>query len=367
MSKSFLYQPNPNFSTRYISPKKLFIYLQENYSDNIREVGRSTNGLPIYAMNFGTGNIKVAAWSQMHGNESTATLAMLDFLFSLNNNQTQLEDLKSEITLDFIFMLNPDGSKIWTRRNILNIDLNRDYNQEATLEIKVLKKFLSTGNYDYALNLHDQRTIFSTNSIHPATLSFLSPAENSEREVTDTRKKAMAVIASIFNELKTDLPSRIGRYNDEFYPNSVGDNLTAAGTPTILFEGGHYEDDYLRTTTRKFYTIALFQALEAMINLNGSNENFESYFNIPENKESHYDIIYRNVKLNTDFPCILDVAVQLREEYKGENEIVFTPIVVEVGDVGKKKAWKEIDCTGRFFKSDKKFPKLDAVQNFEII
>ena len=42
-------------------------------------------------------------------------------------------------------------------------------------------------------------------------------------------------------------------------------------------------------------------------------------------------------------------------------------MVVEVGDCGKKKGWKEIDCTGKFFKSDKKFPKLDAPQNFEIV
>jgi len=40
---------------------------------------------------------------------------------------------------------------------------------------------------------------------------------------------------------------------------------------------------------------------------------------------------------------------------------------VEVGDIGKKKGWKEIDCTGKTFVCEKKFPKLDAEVNFEII
>ena len=83
----------------------------------------------------------------------------------------------------------------------------------------------------------------------------------------------------------------------------------------------------------------------------------ETYFEIPENKESHFDVIYRNVKLNTDFECVLDVAVQYKEEIKeGEEEISFVPIVVEVGDLHRKKGWKEIDCTGKKFISENKFP-----------
>lgn len=367
MSEEFNYLKNPNFLERYISPEKLFFYLQENYAEYISEIGKSTLNQAIYKFSFGKGNLKVAAWSQMHGNESTATLAMLDLIYSLEKNQELKSKLEIEISLDFIFMLNPDGSEKWTRRNALDIDLNRDFNKESSIEIKIFKNFIEKCNYHYALNLHDQRTIFTTDGENPATLSFLAPSENMEREITENRKKSMAVISSIFENLKEKLPKQIGRYSDEFYPNSVGDNLMKAGIPTILFEGGHFQKDYLRQETRKFYTEAMYFSLLAMVNLNGTTDNFENYFEIPENKETHYDIIYRNVKLNTDFPCVLDVAVQFREDFIGGNEIIFTPIVAEVGDVGKKKAWQEIDCTGKFFKSDKKFPKLNEVQNFEII
>ena len=367
MPEDLPYQRNSNFPNRYISPKKLFHYLQQNYSDSIVEIGTSVLEQPIYKMTLGSGSIKVVAWSQMHGNESNATHAMLDLLQMFSTNPSYPEELFSKIKLEFIFMLNPDGSAAWTRRNSLDIDMNRDFLKLSSKEFRLLKDMVELQNYDYALNLHEQRTIFTTDEINPATLSFLAPAENYEREITPTRKKAMAVISAIYSELKADLPQQIGRYSDEFYPTSTGDNLTKMGIPTILYEGGHFPDDYLRIETRKFYTLALYEGLKAIANLKGSSTGWEKYLEIPENKESHYDIIYRNVKLNTDHECILDVAVQYTEEVKeNEEQITFVPIVVEVGDVGKKKGWKEIDCTGKRFICERKYPKLDAEVNFTI-
>ncbi|WP_370900950.1 M14 family zinc carboxypeptidase [Chryseobacterium gossypii] len=361
------YVPNPDFPNRYIFPEKLFFYLQENLSDYIREIGRSYLGKPIYQLPIGKGKIKVLAWSQMHGNESNATLAMLDLLESLNQAPEIREELFSRIRLDFIFMLNPDGSERWTRLNAEEIDLNRDFHNEASTEIGILKKAAASENYDYALNLHEQRTIFTTDGIHPATLSFLAPSENIERTVTHNRKKCMAVIASIYNHLKELIPNQIGRYTDEFYPTSTGDNFIKNGMPTILFEGGHFVDDYTRKSTRKYYTVALYYALTAMAELNSDITGWETYFDIPENAETHYDIIYRNVKLNTDHECILDIAVQYREiKEDGKDEISFIPFVMEVGDVKKRKGWKEIDCTGKKFISATKYPKLDAIADFKI-
>ncbi len=367
MSVNMNYLQNPNFPTRYISPEKLFNFLQANYNPVISKIGSSYLGKPIYKMRLGKGEVKVLAWSQMHGNESNATHAMLDLLEIFKNQPHLQETLFSKITLDFIFMLNPDGSEKWTRRNGLDIDLNRDFLKQSSKEFRFLKDLVQTGSYDYALNLHEQRTIFSTNGIHPATLSFLAPAENFERTITNTRKKAMAVISHIYQKLKVEIPNQIARYSDEFYPSSTGDNFTKLGIPTILFEGGHFQNDYKRTATRKYYTLALYEGLVAISELGGNSDGWEMYQEIPDNEETHYDIIYKNVKLNTDFECILDVAVQFKEEIKpGADEISFVPMVVEVGDVGKKKGWKEIDCTGKTFVSARKFPKLDEEVDFKI-
>lgn len=367
MNFEHLYIQNPVFQNRYISPAKLFSYLQTNLSDYIQEIGRSYLDKPIYKLSIGNGKTSVVAWSQMHGNESNATHAMLDLLTTLKKAPEMRDQLFSQISLDFIFMLNPDGSERWTRLNAAEIDLNRDFHNEASTELKFLKKMVSSKKYDYALNLHEQRTIFTTDGVHPATLSFLAPSENEERTVTENRKKCMAVIGKIYESLKHLIPNQIGRYTDEFYPTSTGDNFIKAGMPTILFEGGHFIDDYTRKETRKYYTIALYYALKAISELRSDTTGWENYLEIPENQETHYDIVYRNVKLNTDHECILDIAVQYREIFEeGQDEILFVPFVVEAGEVKKRKGWLEIDCTGKRFVSDTKYPKLDAEVSFKI-
>jgi len=367
MNSSFQYQKNPNFPNRYISPESLYNFIRENLSDYVSEIGKSTLGLPIYNFSYGTGSINKLAWSQMHGNESNTTHCMLDLWYSLESQPELKEEVFSKISLDFIFMLNPDGSKVWTRRNALDVDMNRDYLQGASCEMQLLKEIAFSKKYDYGFNLHEQRTLFSTDGKNPATLSFLAPSQDFDRTVTETRKKSMAVISEIYEALKTQIPNQIARYSDEFYPTSTGDNLMKAGISVVLFDGGHFPNDYQRFGTRKYYTIALYTALSTIGKLENDTLGFERYFEIPENKESHFDIIYRNLKLNTDFECILDVAVQFKEEIReGNKEISFVPIVVEVGDLHRKKGWKEIDCTGKNFVSDYKFPKLDAEINFRM-
>src|SRR5690606_11304713 len=50
------------------------------------EVGRSAEGRPLYLVRFGSGPTTVLLWSQMHGDESTATMALADIfnLFARN-------------------------------------------------------------------------------------------------------------------------------------------------------------------------------------------------------------------------------------------------------------------------------------------
>lgn len=363
---NFPYIRNVNFPERYIFPEKLFFYLQENYGDYIEEIGKSGLGKPIYMMTLGTGNLKVVGWSQMHGNESTATLAMLDLLATFEEHPELKEKLFGIIQLDFIFMLNPDGSELWTRRNAFDIDINRDFLKSSSSEMKILKDIIAKKNYNYALNLHDQRTIFTTDGKHPATLSFLAPSENPEKEITENRKKSMAIISAIYLQMKQLLPGRIAKYSDEFYPTSSGDNLMKSGIASILFEGGFYENDISRSKTREFYTNALYFALKAIAVLKGDIFGYETYFDIPQNKETHFDLIYRNVKLNTDFECILDIAVQYREILDEDNNLTYQPYVIEVGDLNYKKGWQEIDCSSKKFISAKKFPKVDALVDFSL-
>ena len=85
-----------------------------------------------------------------------------------------------------------------------------------------------------------------------AVLSFLSPSEDEERSITSTRQKAMEVIQVMNRAIQPFLPNQIGRYDDGFNSNCVGDSFQSCGVPTVLFEAGHYPKDYNREETRKY-------------------------------------------------------------------------------------------------------------------
>jgi len=56
--------------------------LAQRHGDSLRvqEVGRSFQGRPIYLMTVGQGPRKILLWSQMHGDEPSATPALLDLM-----------------------------------------------------------------------------------------------------------------------------------------------------------------------------------------------------------------------------------------------------------------------------------------------
>ena len=95
----------------------------------VEKVSKSVEGRDIYKIEIGRGPIKVLLWSQMHGNESTATRALLDIFnfFSVDGFlEEEKESLNEKLHITFIPMLNPDGADKYTRENALGVDMNRD-------------------------------------------------------------------------------------------------------------------------------------------------------------------------------------------------------------------------------------------------
>src|SRR5271169_6290923 len=76
----------------------------------IKIVGQSFEQRPIRLLTVGNGKTSVLLWSQMHGDESTATMAIADILNSFNKNRSEeiTQQLLSSLTLYFLPMLNPD-------------------------------------------------------------------------------------------------------------------------------------------------------------------------------------------------------------------------------------------------------------------
>ncbi|WP_246054204.1 hypothetical protein [Antarcticibacterium flavum] len=61
-------------------------------------------GEPIHRITVGNGKIKIFAWSQMHGNESTTTKAVFDILksFRIFANEEYIESLLKELQICFV-------------------------------------------------------------------------------------------------------------------------------------------------------------------------------------------------------------------------------------------------------------------------
>ena len=341
LSDLFSEYKEESLSGRYIT-SDLIQPLIDQYSKllDIQQVGMSENDLPIYLIKLGTGSKTLVYWSQMHGNESTTTKAVFDFLKLLTHNKADLvAKILEECTLYIIPILNPDGAKAYTRLNYHNIDLNRDAQDLSQKESLVLDKVLRQNKPDFAFNLHGQRTIFSAGLVNkPATVSFLSPAAAQNRNITESRKKAMDVIVYMNKVLQKFIPGQVGRYDDGFNLNCVGDTLSSRNIPVILFEAGHYPKDYEREEARKFIFYSLISSAYYIATEKITGNLYDEYFEIPENEKLFYDIIIRDVILDEKN---VDIAIQY-EEILEENVIKFLPKVVKIDNLKKFYAHREI-------------------------
>ena len=327
-------------SGRYITYPMIAPLLDKYPFEEVISLGTSVKGTPIDLYRVGKGNKKILMWSQMHGNESTTTKALFDVL-----NELKTADFLSELSVYCIPILNPDGAEMFTRVNNNGVDLNRDANELTQPESKCLRKAYELVQPDYCFNLHDQRTIFSVGQTPlPATVSFLAPAYNEERSINEVRQKAMEVIVVMNNTLQHHIPNQVARFDDSFNINCTGDKYTQLGTPTILFEAGHFSNDYNREQTRVYIAMTIFRALEYIATCDVTNVNYKDYFSIPENDKCFYDIILRD-----DTHCGNDVGVLYKEVLENE-QISFVPYIAEIGDLSKKYGHKE-DVLSKFISS----------------
>ena len=145
----------------------------------IQKVGESIEGRDIKLISIGEGDINIFLWSQMHGDEPTATLATFDIFNFLVADafQSEKDTILSKLKLHFIPMLNPDGAEVYKRRNALDIDLNRDALRLQAPESRILKRILDSLDADYGFNLHDQSRYYNAERTDkPATISYLATA-----------------------------------------------------------------------------------------------------------------------------------------------------------------------------------------------
>ena len=333
----------------------------------VGSLGTSVQDRPIYSIQAGTGNVRIFIWSQMHGNESTTTKAVFDFLNYLQSGDAFAKTLLSHFAFFILPIVNPDGAALYTRANANGVDLNRDSVNLTQPESRILRKAFKDFKPDYCYNMHDQRTIFGVGDTpKPATVSFLAPSYNEAREINGVRQKAINLIVAMNATLQEYIPGQVGRFDDSFNINCIGDMFQSLSVPTILFEAGHYEKDYEREKTRKFIFFALFSGFKSIYENVVAIAKNDDYFNIPQNKIIFYDMIYKKVKINYENKeKFTNFASQYKEELI-DNSVIFQAFISEIGNLEGKFGHAEIDCNGALFTAadGSKFPKLDEKADF---
>ena len=276
-------------------------------------IGQSFEGREIYKLRWGKGPVKVLLWSQMHGNEATATMALFDlfhFFSKVDNDFTKL--LFDSLELHFIPMLNPDGAERFIRRTAQQIDMNRDALSLACPESRLLKKMQEDLKPDFSFNLHDQDVRWAAGySPNQASIAFLATAYNEACDWKPNRTRAMQVICEMNELLQELIPGKVGRFSDEFEPRAFGDNIQKWGSSLILIESGGNGQNREKMELRKLNFLIILKALEAIAMQSYSARKLAEYEAIPLNTKCLFDLLIKNVNYEGQ---LIDIGIYLNEK-----------------------------------------------------
>lgn len=336
--------------------------LSVNGKFKVHTVGKSIGGKDLSLISIGTGETNVFLWSQMHGDEPTATQAIFDILnfFDSADFEKQKEAILANLMVHFLPMLNPDGAELFQRRNLLGIDINRDALRLQSPESQTLKRVRDSLDADFGFNLHDQSTYYNAERTEkPATISYLAPAYNYEKDINETRGNAMKIIVFMNDILQKYAPGQVGRYNDDFEPRAFGDNIQKWGTSTILIESGGYAEDVEKQEIRKLNYTSILSAIYTIAQKSYEAIGIEEYEKIPENDRKLFDLKIVNASYelmgNT---YTIDLGIhQVEVDYPDHNSFWYSSRVFDQGDLSTYYGYETLDATGYTIKQAKVYPK----------
>ena len=343
-----------SIKNRFIKHSDVLQLIQKNINSGLfmtEEIGRSIKGRSINHLTFGRGRTKVLLWSQMHGDESTATMALFDlfnFLAGIDEFDPLRRMIRDNLELHFVPMLNPDGAQEWKRRNDQEIDINRDARLLVTPEGRALMEIAKKIQPEIGFNLHDQSTLYAAGRTDKlATISFLAPAYNYPKDMNESRKIATQLILTMNDALQTKIPGNIAKYDDAFDPRCFGDTFQAMGISTVLIESGGFKADPEKQYIRKINFYALLTALESIAKKSYVDQSLSNYESIPENSRSLYDLVVRNVSINKEgIPFKTNLGINL-SQIKGPNfsSMSYNGQIEELGDLELSYGHDEIEAS----------------------
>ncbi len=323
----------------------------------LETIGESLEGRSVNHVQAGAGPTHILLWSQMHGDEPTATSALFDVFeyFRRHRDEPAVRGILSALTLHFVPMLNPDGAERFQRRNTQNIDINRDALRLQTREGQILKALRDRVKPQIGFNLHNQSWRTSVGDPpKPASISLLSVAYDEKRTENAGRKLTKKLCAVIRDSLEPFASGQIGRYDDEFEVRAFGDNLTLWGTPVVLIETGPWPSETPDPHLVRLNFVAIVSALDALATGRVTRANAKRYESLPVNESQMFYIAIRNATLINGAgapPFTADIGIVANRRVRtvdGRREIVIATSVDDLGDLRTSGALREIDASGVF-------------------
>jgi len=323
----------------------------------LEEIGKSVEGRSINHIWFGRGPCHVMLWSQMHGDEPTATSALFDVFeqFRRHRDEPPFARMLDALTIHVVPMLNPDGAERFQRRNAQGIDINRDALRLQTPEGRVLKALRDRLNAPIGFNLHNQSWRTSAgNTGQPASITLLSVAFDEARTESPGRILTKKTSVLIREALEPLAPGRIARYDDEYEVRAFGDNLTKWGTSVVLIETGPWPavdpDPYLV----RLNFVALMTALDGLATGRVDHADMRRYDSMPINETDLFYLIIRNATVVPGtgvVPFTADVGIVANRVVRvvdGRRETRLVARFEDLGDLSVMSALESVDATGLF-------------------
>lgn len=317
----------------------------------VEEVGRSGEGRALKLLKLGTGTTKVFLWSQMHGDEPTATMALIDMLAYIRANREtpEIKSMLEGVTILILPMVNPDGAERFQRRTAAGIDMNRDAARLQTPEARALKAVRDRYNPEIGFNLHDQEPRYTVGtSGKVATIALLAPAYDHAKTDNAVRLRAKKVAATLVGIFSPYIDGHISRYDDTYEPRAFGDNIQGWGTSTVLIESGGWKDDPQKMYIRRINCVAFLSILQAIASGEYEKADIARYESLQENTRNLYDMIVEKVTLkfaNGMQPIVADLGINV-EESRRTGTVKRVARITDLGDLSTYSTFERVDGEG---------------------
>ncbi|MFZ1700366.1 MAG: M14 family zinc carboxypeptidase [Pyrinomonadaceae bacterium] len=320
----------------------------------IDQVGFSNASREIYQAEWGHGPLKVFLWSQMHGDEPTATSALIDIFTVLQKDRDKewVKQLSGRVTIRAVPMLNPDGAEAFQRRNLQGIDINRDALDLKTPEARILKRLRDDWNPVVGFNLHNQGSLTTAGpSPTQAAISLLVVYGDADKTPSFGHERNTRLVSTMTLALQRFIPGHIARYSDEWTPTAFGDNFSAWGTPVILIETGElYGKDEMFLVKMNF--VAILTALNSLATGSEAAESTSPYLNLPENRSgSLVNFVFRsgNIVARDNLTVPTEVLVTIGDiaavTERRRASFAAPTIIRGVGNIGGRRGLEEYDAS----------------------